>query len=59
MPSSGSLTAPATATSTPKAKISVPITFTCGGTLPPLRWKAPYTHSGKVCVEPLLKLVMM
>ena len=37
----------------------VPMTFTCGGTLPALRWKAPYTQSGNVSVLPLLKLVMM
>src|SRR6266516_765427 len=48
--------APTTASSTPNVKISVPITFTCGGN--PKR-DAPYTHSGKVTVLPALKLVMM
>ncbi len=47
---------PARASATPNRKISVPMTFTCGGT--PTR-DAPYTHSGNVSVLPLLKLVMM
>lgn len=42
------------AMSTPKPKISVPMTLTCGGM--PV-FTDPTIHSGKVRVEPLTKLV--